>query len=199
MASGRLPGDFWPRSAAWTGPGAASSSECEGAFTHQESEEEAKVDSGEDNNDDNDGDGLDHVVAEMKRPAARKKHVPTSMKRIKRPAARKAGGDSPEAVAKKRAKRNAKDTGKTEDDDPGLGEQPVMKKPSASSAATKTKPCQPRQPRRVAPKGVVPRDGFKGCSRCRFRGCKSCRIELPGDAEENAERSDMKNERSDDA
>ena len=198
MASGRLPGDFWPRSSTWTGPGAASSSECEGAFTHQESEEEAKVDS-EDNNDDNDGDGLDHVVAEMKRPAARKKHVPTSMKRIKRPAARKAGGDSPEAVAKKRAKRNAKDAEKTEGDDPGLDEQPVRKKPSASSAASKAKPRQPgqpRQPRRAAPAGVVPRDGFKGCSRCRFRGCKSCRIEPPGDAEENAEKNE-KNERSD--
>ena len=138
MASGRLPGDFWPRSASWTGPGAASGSECEGAFAREESEEEAKQDLGED-----DGEGSDEVT-EMKRPAARKDHVPTSMKR---PAARKAAArkaDDSKAVAKKRAKRNAKDAEKTEtEDDPGLDEQPTMKKPSASTAASIAKPRKP--------------------------------------------------------
>ena len=145
MASGRLPGDFWPRVPGWSGPGEASDEE---SFEIEEVDESIEVDK-EEVTDKSPGSPGAKKVTTMKRPAARKNATKEK---------KKAAADDNLMSPEKKKGRPAK-----------TAKASMMKKPSAASRATKT--VKPGAPRKKAEK---PRDGYAGCGKCRNYGCAKC-------------------------
>ena len=147
MASGRLPGDFWPRCHGWAPPGAAS----------EESEVDEKSDQSSQAADPENEEGHGEPTAAMKRPSSKKK--PTSKSEAKR---------------KPRLKRPASALAMTEPEDssPSMPSKLTKprKKPSGTVRPAKKKTAE--KPDNIdKSKGCSKCRWKSGCKSCNWRGC----------------------------
>ena len=183
MSSGRHPGDFWPRTSNWEGPGAASGSEENIEF---DEDAEGEVDLSQLLKTPEDDEKSD---APMKRPSSKsvRKRPGASCDILKRPAAkgRKAkieveekvedgsigdeNEDEDEAEAPKAAAKHAPRAYAKR-----LAKAAAKAKPKAVPKA-KTKSKAKRESAMKTAKGALEVDKSIGCSKCRWKsGCKSC-------------------------
>lgn len=186
MASGRLPGDFWPRAIGWMPSGA----EPESAFAS--SSEEGAGSLYEPGSDDDVPATQPDVGTPLKRPAskvAKSKSVPApkvqatpSVKArakakppAKRPSTKAAAKVAPKPKVKSHAAKKSKDSGEKtspskakagDEDSADMETLPVR----AGKGAAKTKKASVKKPSKMYPK-----PGTVGCSKCRFQGCSKCR------------------------
>lgn len=135
MASGRLPGDFWPRCHGWAPPGAAS----------EESEVDEKSDQSSQAADLENEEGHGDLTAAMKRPSSKKKPTPKS-----------------EAKRKPRLKRPASALAMTEPEDSSPSMPSKLTKPRKKPSGT-VRPAKKKQPRSLttstSPKDAANADG----------------------------------------
>lgn len=186
MASGRLPGDFWPRAIGWMPPGA----EPESAFAS--SSEEGADSLYEPGSDDGVPATQPDVGTPLKRPAskvAKSKSVPApkvqatpSVKArakakppAKRPSTKAAAKVAPKPKVKSHAAKKSKDSGeKTSPWKAKAGDEDSADEKTlpvrAGKGAAKTKKASVKKPSKTYPK-----PGTVGCSKCRFQGCSKCR------------------------
>ena len=190
MASGRMPGDFWPRVPGYCPPGAASDTSPE----HGEADDEEL-------------DALDAAakseVSEwdpgMKRPAAKPLSKPSPKKstssqakakakakaRVKQPAKKPAA--SVKSVPTKRGKRHADDHDGNDGNDDDDEDKVDKAKDKVSKPKTKAKS------KAKASVAKSKKTGGLGCSKCRYavKGCGVCRKKLQEEAEAKEKKEDV--------
>ena len=199
MATGRRPGDFWPRCPGYVPPGAASSSDGPGDESELEPENEGELCAEEAAvnflegfiargtlESDDDGDG----AATMKRPGARFKR-PAAAKAKASAAASSSGSvvpkakakgrgrgrgrgcirSSPKAKAKGTAKAKAAPASRAAAGADGGGDGDEVMSPDGHAAGDADRGGGPA----LAPPATMPTK--PGCSKCRYsqKGCAKCR------------------------